>query len=98
MIILSIITILFGISTIYFIYRAYVLAGILADQEDYYNSVAETNDYMYRRITQTLSAMKRIDRLGAFEKDDEAGTTFELLKQVVDELKEEFDAEEEEEK
>ena len=42
--------------------------------------------------------MQRIDRLGAFEKDDETGSTFELLKQVVDELKEEFDAPEEKEK
>jgi len=42
--------------------------------------------------------MQRIDRLGAFEKDDETGTTFELLNDVIEKLKEEFDAEEEEEK
>ena len=42
--------------------------------------------------------MKQIDRIGAFEKDDEAGTTFSLLKEVIDQLKEEFDAEEEEKK
>lgn len=53
---------------------------------------------MYDRITQTHEAMKRIDRLGAFEKDDEAGTTFELLAEVIQELKEEFDATEEETK
>jgi hypothetical protein len=38
--------------------------------------------------------MQKIDRIGAFEKDDEAGTTFELLKQVIEELKEEFDGQE----
>jgi len=40
--------------------------------------------------------MKQIDRIGAFEKDDEAGTTFSLLKQVIEELKEEFNGAEEE--
>ena len=98
MIILIILSILFLLGTIYFAYRAYVLAGLMADSEDYYEAVAKTNQYMFNRITQTYNAMKRIDRIGAFEKDDETGTTFELLKQVIDELKEEFDAKEEEKK
>jgi hypothetical protein len=42
--------------------------------------------------------MKRIDRLGAFEKEDEAGTTFQLLKEVIDNLNEEFNGTQEEEK
>jgi hypothetical protein len=49
---------------------------------------------MYARIQQSYDAMQKIDRIGAFEKDDEAGTTFELLKQVIEELKEEFDGQE----
>ena len=93
-----ILSVLFLGTTIYFAYRAYVLAGVLADQEEYYESVSQTNQYMYTRIDQTYEAMKRIDRLGAFEKDDEAGTTFDLLKEVVEELKKEFDAQKEEEK
>jgi hypothetical protein len=40
--------------------------------------------------------MQKIDRLGAFEAEDEAGTTFDLLKQVINELKEEFDGQSEE--
>ena len=98
MIILTIISTLFLLGTIYFAYRAYVLAGIIADSEEYFESVAKTNQYMYERISKTYDAMKQIDRIGAFEKDDEAGTTFELLKQIIDELKEEFDAEETEKK
>jgi len=98
MIILSILTILFFSGTVYFAYRAYVLAGLITDSEDYYESVANTNQYMYKRIIQTHDRMKQIDRIGAFEKDDEAGTTFSLLKEVIDELKEEFDAKEEEKK
>ena len=40
--------------------------------------------------------MKRIDRIGAFEKDDEAGTTFDLLKEVINNLEEEFNGQKEE--
>ena len=65
---------------------------------DYYDKVSQTNQYMYMRIKQSLEEMQNIDRLGAFEKDDESGTTFALLKQVIEELKEEFDAEEKKEK
>tara|TARA_R100000951_G_C2614089_1_gene172168 strand:- start:184 stop:483 length:300 start_codon:yes stop_codon:yes gene_type:complete len=89
--------IFFGL-TVYFAYRAFVLAGVLADQEDYYDKVSQTNQYMFMRIKQSYEAMQNIDRLGAFEKDDESGTTFELLKEVIEELKEEFDAEEKKEK
>jgi|TARA_R110000803_G_C11910841_1_gene313215 hypothetical protein len=98
MIAFIILSVLFFGGVIYFAYRAYVLAGVLADQEEYYDSVSSTNTYMYHRIKQTYDAMKRVDRLGAFEKDDEAGTTFELLKEIVEELKEEFDGEEKKEK
>ena len=78
----------------YFGYRAYILAGILADTDELIDSVQQTNEYMYARIQQSYDAMQKIDRIGAFEKDDEAGTTFALLKQVIEELKEEFDGQE----
>jgi len=98
MITFIILSVLFLGTTIYFAYRAYVLAGVLTDQEEYYETVSDTNQYMYNKIQQSYTVMQRIDRLGAFEKDDEAGTTFELLNDVLEKLKEEFDAEEEEEK
>jgi hypothetical protein len=81
-------------AAVYFGYRAYILAGILADTDELIDSVQQTNEYMYARIQQSYDAMQKIDRIGAFEKDDEAGTTFELLKQVIEELKEEFDGQE----
>jgi len=96
MIAFIILSILFLGTTIYFAYRAYVLAGLLTDSEDDFESITNSNQYMYNKILQTYEAMKRIDRLGAFEKDDEAGTTFQMLQQVIDELKEEFDAPQEE--
>jgi hypothetical protein len=92
------------IAVIYLGRRAYVLAGLLADAQDiiddtqaYITQLEDTNKYMFSKIEDSYNSMQQIDRLGAFEKDDEAGTTFELLKQVITELKTEFDESEEKE-
>ena len=53
--------------------------------------------YMYTQINNSYKAMKEIDRVGAFEKDDEAGTTFAMLKDVVDNLEKEFNGKKKEE-
>jgi|GEM_PF-3414500 len=74
----------------YFFYRAYVLAGLLADAEEYNIQVEQLTNYMYRSIDDAYNEMKRIDRIGAFEADDESGTTFKLLLQVIEDLREEF--------
>ena len=84
-----------GIS-VYFIYRAYSLAGILADQEDYIQELEDYSQYMYNQINNSLNEIKKIDSKGAFESDDETGTVFEQLKQVVVNLQKEFDAEKKE--
>jgi hypothetical protein len=93
---ISILAVVFFIASVYFAYRAYVLAGILADIQEYYESVEMTNRYMYEKILMAYENMQHIDSRGAFESDDEAGTTFELLNQVINDLKEEFDGTEEE--
>ena len=90
------ITLLVCISA-YFIYRAYILAGVLADTEDYIKELEELTKYMFDQIKNTHTEMKQIDRLGAFEEDDEAGTTFAMLKEVVDNLEKEFNGETQEE-
>ena len=87
---LSITTFAFLLAFVYFAYRAYILAGLLADSDDYHESVEVTNSYMYSKILETYTKMQEIDRIGAFEKDDEAGTTFSLLKEVITNLKSEF--------
>jgi hypothetical protein len=94
---LSITAVAFAIAFGYFARRAYVLAGLLADSDDHHESVEMTNMYMYAKIYEAYSKMREIDRIGAFEKDDEAGTTFSLLKEVIDNLKMEFDGEASEE-
>lgn len=92
------------VAVIYLGRRAYVLAGLLADAQDiiddtqaYITQLEETNKYMFSKIEASYESMQRIDRLGAFEKDDEAGTTFQMLQQVITELKTEFDDSEEKE-
>lgn len=80
----------------YFIYRGYVLAGLLADSEEYVNEVEEMANYMYQRIDRVYQRMQQIDSRGSFEADDEAGSTFQMLKDVIDKLQKEFNAETEE--
>jgi hypothetical protein len=79
------------LTAIYLSFRVWYLAGALAEAQEYIEDLESTNQYMYERIAQSYDAMKQIDRLGAFESEDEAGTTFQLLKQVIDELNREFD-------
>ena len=74
-------------------YRIWFLAGKLADAQEYIEELELTNEYMYGKISQSYDIMKQIDTLGAFESEDEAGTTFQLLNEVITELKEQFDGE-----
>jgi len=93
MIILSIVcAILFGVSA-YFIYRAYYLAGALAEAQEYIEELEVTNTYMYGKIEESYNKMQEIDRLGSFESEDEAGSTFQMLKETITELKDLFDGE-----
>jgi hypothetical protein len=85
-------------SAIYIGYRAYYLAGKIADALEYIEELELTNEYMYGKIVQSHDIMQQIDRLGSFEAEDEAGTTFQLLNEVITELKEQFDGTTQEEK
>lgn len=95
MIAIVITILLLSSAAVYLGYRTWFLAGKLADAQDYIEDLESTNQYMYQQIEKSYVAMKQIDRLGAFESEDEAGTTFQLLNQVIEELKEQFDGEEE---
>lgn len=95
-IIVLIVLLLSGIG--YTSYRIWYLAGVLAEAQEYIEELEVTNRYMYSKISESYDIMQNIDRLGAFEKDDEAGTTFQMLNQTITELKEQFDGEAQEEK
>jgi len=78
-------------------YRVWFLAGALgdvqeqdADMNEYIEGLEATNLYMYDKIMQTYAKMQEVDTKGAFEAEDEVGTTFQLLKEVIETLKEEF--------
>ena len=97
MISLIIISTLSG-AVIYLAYRVWYLAGIIADSQDldssnieYIEGLELTNQYMYGKIVESYNKMQEMDRLGAFEKDDESGTTFQLLNEVITQLKSEFE-------
>lgn len=89
------------VAAIYFGRRAYILAGLLADSEssrtadqEYYESIESVNEYMYTQVESAYNKMTEIDRLGAFATDDESGTTFNLLNEVITNLYTEFNGEE----
>ena len=97
MIFFIITTILLTALCVYLGYRVWFLAGAVADlqeQDDdvttYIESLEATNIYMYTTIEQTYKKMQDIDLKGAFEAEDEVGTTFQMLKEVVETLKQEF--------
>ena len=96
MIEIIIILLLAGTCT-YFIYRAYTIAGVLADTEEYVTELEDMNEYMYNQIKNSYEEMKKIDYKGSFESDDEAGTTFTILKEVIDNLEKEFNGPKEKE-
>ena len=92
-----------SIISIYLGYRVWVLAGAVADLQEqdeetveYISLLESSNTYMYDQIKKSYAAMQEVDRSGAFESEDETGTTFQLLKEIITELKEQFDAETEE--
>tara|TARA_Y100000389_G_C17463368_1_gene523464 strand:+ start:2722 stop:3018 length:297 start_codon:yes stop_codon:yes gene_type:complete len=78
----------------YFGYRAYYLAGTISDAQEYIEELEVVNVFMYTNIKTAYDNMKIIDHKGAFESEDEAGTTFSLLLETIETLKEQFDDEE----
>ena len=95
---LIITTILLLVVASYLAYRVWYLAGAVADlqeQDDevseYIESLEVTNQYMYTKIVESYENIKRVDLRGAFAAEDEVGTTFDMLKEVIETLKDEFD-------
>ena len=90
--------IILSAGNVYFIWRALSLANVTADQEEYIQELEDMSQYMYNQINDTYNEMKKIDHKGAFAEDDEAGTTFTMLKNVITNLEKEFNAETKEKK
>lgn len=90
---LILVSALLAVGAGYLGYRAYILAGLLADAQETIEELDVLNNHMYTSIIDTHETMKAIDVKGAFESDDEAGTTFQMLKRVINELNTEFNGE-----
>ena len=65
--------------------------------EDYVSDLENSNteyytffDSMKKRMNQSNSKLKQIDRLGSFEADDETGFIFRELKDIVEKLNQGF--------
>ena len=95
---LLLIIIVFTIRGGYFGYRAYILGGLLADQQQYIDELEFTYSMVLDKTKEAYEEMKRIDTVRASQSDDESGTTFLLLKQVIDDLYKETNGTQEEEK
>lgn len=86
---LLIVSIVLACTAGYLGYRAYTIAGVLADQQEYLDQLEFTYGMLLDKTAAAYEEMKQIDVKGSFESDDDVGTTFALLKQVIDDLYEE---------
>jgi len=66
-------------------------------QEDYITELEASNTEFYNFFTQlktkmgeATSVIKNADRIGAFEASDEIGTSFKIIKEVIDDLNKGF--------
>jgi hypothetical protein len=69
----------------------------LEASEDYVTDLENSNTKFYsffdtikQRINESNSKMKQIDRLGAFESDDETGYVFKEIQKIIDDLNQGF--------
>ena len=75
----------------------YRLMKRIESMEDYVADVEKSNDDYFnfftslkKRVTDSYSHLKNIDRLGSFESDDETGYVYKELKKIIEALKQGF--------
>tara|TARA_R100000005_G_C4954609_1_gene173650 strand:- start:373 stop:660 length:288 start_codon:yes stop_codon:yes gene_type:complete len=63
------------------------------DQTDYINDLETSNTNYYNffeqlktKVNQANSEIRNADRIGAFENSDEVGTSFKIIKEVMEDL------------
>ena len=67
----------------------YIIFNLLRKVENLTEQTERANadiSQIYQDLNTTFSEMKVIDAKGGFEADDEVGTTFKNLKEVIDQL------------
>ena len=91
----ALLSLIFGIA---FTIACFAILNLLRKVEAYEDSLNDVSKYQEdlekiilqtkKNIEETYQTMRQIDRLGAFEADDEIGTAFKNIKQVIDNLNE----------
>ena len=89
--------IVLSITTIILTITSYRLMKRVESMEDYVAEVEKSNDEYFKffsqlkkHVTDSYSHLKNIDRLGAFESDDETGYIYRELKKIIEALKQGF--------
>lgn len=70
------------ILNIYFVIRGFKLVSII---EDLQSEIIEKDDDVYKTLNGMLEEMRSIDLRGAFESDDEVGSVFKEIKDIIEE-------------
>jgi len=80
-----------------FIFTTIRLMRRIESMEDYVSEVEKSNDEYFKffsqlkkHVSDSYSHLKNIDRLGAFESDDETGYIYKELKKIIEALKQGF--------
>ena len=82
-VILSILVVVLGFATFNLLKKNEKGEDIILSYEKHINQIDEVIQFINKRI-------QEIDTKGAFAAEDEVGTTFDMLKQIIEELKDEF--------
>lgn len=90
-VILSVSTLLLGYTT----YNLLRKNEALEDEAEFADKYLEST---FTSMKNAYNRMKRIDRLGSFESDDESGYIFEEIKSAIEQLNETYNLDAEEEK
>lgn len=83
-VILSVLTILFG-------YTTYNLLRKNERLEDDLNEVDEFVLSIFSNLEKAYERLQSVDRLGSFEADDESGFIFDKIKGILEEINNEYD-------
>ena len=78
------------IVSVVFMYTTYNLLNKYENSIDKYRELQNEYKQFKDELESTYKDMLQIDRLGAFESDDEVGTIFKTLKEMLYELKLKF--------
>ena len=89
-VILSVLTLVLGYTTINLLRKNEAIEEVVEEQEVLISEIAA-------KIDESMFKMKEIDRIGSFEADDETGTIFKNIYEIISELEEYYGTETQEE-